>query len=124
MQEYIQELQEKAGLTKEQATKAMTVLVDKIKSKVPDAFHGIINNLFSDKEENASDSFQKKYETFTEQTEEKLKKFSGKAEEEFKDFANKAEDMAEDTQKKSEEMIKDIKSKLSDMFGKQKPPSE
>lgn len=122
MQEYIQELQEKAGLTEEQATKAMEVLVAKIKSKVPVAFHGIIDNLFADKEKKESSSFQDKYKDFSEEINENFKKFSRQAREELNDVADKAEDFASDIQKKSDEAIRELGDKLSDLFGKKTPP--
>lgn len=124
MQEYIQELQEKAGLTEEQATKAMAVLLAKIKSKVPEAFHGIIDNLFADKKKREEGSFQDKYKDFSEQVNENFQKFSKQAREEMSDVADKAEDFAGDIQKRSDEAIKELGDKLSGLFGKKPPPNE
>lgn len=54
MQEYIQELQEKVGLTEEQATQAVKVLFEKIKSKIPEPLQAMAANLFADSDEESS----------------------------------------------------------------------
>lgn len=48
MQEFINELKEKVGLTEEQATKAVEVLFEKIKSKVPESLHDLMGSFFAD----------------------------------------------------------------------------
>lgn len=50
MEEYIKELQEKVGLTEEQATKAVNVLFEKIKSKIPEPLQAMAANLFASDE--------------------------------------------------------------------------
>lgn len=66
MQEYIKELQEKVGLTEEQATKAVAVLIAKIKSKVPESLQGMVDNVIGSQGEEES-------------LEDKIRKFQGKA---------------------------------------------
>jgi len=46
MEEYIRELQEKVGLTEEQATKAVAVLFEKVKSKIPEPLQQMAANMF------------------------------------------------------------------------------
>ncbi|HEX5552429.1 MAG TPA: phage tail tape measure C-terminal domain-containing protein [Chitinophagaceae bacterium] len=113
MQEYINELQQKAGLTAEQAKKAIETIIAKVKSKVPESFHGGIDSIFAGQGE----SIQQKYQAFSDQAEEKLKAFGGQAKEQLSDFADKAEDIAGDVQQKADEMIKGLEDKLSDFLG-------
>jgi hypothetical protein len=44
MQDLIQQLTEKAGLTTEQAEQSLMVIQDYIKSKIPPMMHGMIDN--------------------------------------------------------------------------------
>ncbi len=46
MQDLIQELQEKAGLTEEQAIKAIETLKEYISGKVPPMFSGFVDQFF------------------------------------------------------------------------------
>lgn len=70
MQEYIRELQEKAGLTEEQATRAVAVLIEKVKSKIPEPLQGMVENIFADQEEGMS--LQDKLKRFQQKTQEGL----------------------------------------------------
>ncbi len=70
MQEYIRELQEKAGLTEEQATKAVTVLIEKVKSKIPEPLQGMVEHVFADNGEGLS--IQDKLKSFQQNTKEGL----------------------------------------------------
>ncbi|GAA4303168.1 hypothetical protein [Compostibacter hankyongensis] len=47
MQEFIQELQQKVGLNPDQAKQAVETILEKIKAKVPESFHGAIDSIFS-----------------------------------------------------------------------------
>lgn len=47
MEEYIKALQEKVGLTEEQATQAVQVLFEKIKAKIPEPLQAMAANLFA-----------------------------------------------------------------------------
>lgn len=48
MEQIIKELQEKAGLTEEQAKKALEVMKDFIQSKIPPMMHGMVDNFLKD----------------------------------------------------------------------------
>ncbi len=54
MQEYIKELQDKVGLTEEQATQAVMVLFEKIKSKIPEPLQAMAANMFAGDQEEGS----------------------------------------------------------------------
>lgn len=120
MQEYIKELQEKAGLTAEQARKAIQTIVAKVKSKVPESFHGGIDSIFG---ENASANFQEKARSFSDQAEEKINEFRGQAKEQISKLADEAEEIAGEVQDRADEMVKGLTDKLSGMFNQNKPSS-
>lgn len=119
MQEYIDELQEKAGLTAEQAKKAIETIVAKVKSKVPESFHASIDGIFAGQ---TSDNFQQKARSFSDQAEDTIKEFSGQAREQISKLADEAEEIAGEMQDKAEEMMKGLSDKLSGIFGKKTPP--
>lgn len=119
MQEYIDELQKKAGLTAEQARKAIETIVAKVKTKVPESFHGGIDSIFSAQ---TTEAFQQKARSFSDQAEDTIKEFSGQAREQISKLANEAEDIAGQMQEKAEEMMKGWGDKMSGMFGKKTPP--
>lgn len=119
MKEYINELQEKAGLTAEQAKKAIETIVAKVKSKVPESFHGSIDSIFG---EEASETFQQKARSFSDQAEEKIKEFRSQAKEQISKLADEAEDIAGEVKDRAEDIVKDMSDKLSGMFNKKTPP--
>lgn len=119
MQEYINELQEKVGLTEEQAKKAIETIVAKVKTKVPESLHGSIDSIFSAQ---PSDAFQQKARSFSDQAEETIKEFSGQAREQINKLANEAEEIAGEMQDKAEEMLKGLSDTVSGIFGKKTPP--
>jgi hypothetical protein len=123
MQEYIDELKSKVGLTAEQAKKAIETIVAKVKTKVPESFHGSIDGIFSSAA-NASASASQRAEDFAGQAEEKLKAFGQQAREQLSSLAEKAEDMAGDVQQKAEEAVKDLGDKFSGLFGKTPTPEK
>jgi hypothetical protein len=51
MEQIIKQLEEKAGLTEEQAIKALEVMKDFIQSKIPPMMHGMVENFLKDSEE-------------------------------------------------------------------------
>lgn len=119
MQEYIDELQRKAGLTAEQAKKAIETIVAKVKTKVPESLHGSIDGIFSGQN---ADSFQQKARSFSDQAEEKVREFSGQAREQISKLADEAEEMAGQVQDRAQEFMKDLSDKVSEVFGKKTPP--
>lgn len=50
MSTIINQLKEKAGLTEEQAIKAVEVVKEYIQSKIPPAMHGMVENFLQDQE--------------------------------------------------------------------------
>lgn len=124
MQEFINDLQQKVGLTAEQAKSALETIVAKVKSKIPESLHGSIDSIFSGKGSEAAASFQAKAQEFSNQASEKLKEFSNQAKSQLGDFANQAEDLAQGAQQKAEETVKGLGDKLSGLFGKKTPPAE
>lgn len=57
MQELIQQLKDKAGLTDEQAKQAVLVMKDFIHGKVPPMFSGFVNNFFANDKETDKDDY-------------------------------------------------------------------
>lgn len=55
MEELINQLKQKAGLTDEQATKAIEVLKDYIYGKVPPMFSGFVDNFFAKSKQDSSE---------------------------------------------------------------------
>ena len=55
MQDLIQELQIKAGLTEEQALLAIQTMKEYIHSKVPPMFSGFVDSFFAGKSNNSED---------------------------------------------------------------------
>lgn len=101
MQEYIDELQQKAGLTEEQAKQAIDIIVNKVKSKVPESFHSAIDNLFAG--QTASDALKQKYQDFSDQASEKLQQFGKEAQEQLNKAAEQATDFAKEMSEKAKD---------------------
>lgn len=106
MQEYIDELQQKAGLTEEQAKQAIDVIVSKVKSKVPESFHSAIDNLFAG--QTASDALKQKYQDFSDQASEKLQQFGKEAQEQLNEAAKQATDFAKEVSDKAKDFWKKL----------------
>ncbi|TAM97345.1 MAG: hypothetical protein EPN39_11440 [Chitinophagaceae bacterium] len=106
MQEYIDELQQKAGLTEEQAKQAIDIIVNKVKSKVPETFHSAIDNLFAG--QTASDALKQKYQDFSDQASEKLQQFGKEAQEQLNEAAKQATDFAKEMSDKAKDFWKKI----------------
>lgn len=71
MQEYIKALQEEVGLTEEQATKSVQVLLEKIKENIPEPFQAMAANMFlgGDSESGTEeDSLMDKVKQFAQKT--------------------------------------------------------
>lgn len=106
MQEYIDELQQKAGLTEQQAKQAIDIIVNKVKSKVPESFHSAIDNLFAG--QTASDALKQKYQDFSDQASEKLQQFGKEAQEQLNEAAKQAADFAKEMSDKAKDFWKKI----------------
>lgn len=105
MQELIQNLKDRAGLTDDQAVKAIDTVKDFVKSKLPAAIAGNVDNWFSGLGGAAAP--QPKKEGLADQAEDFLDNVSDKVE----DWAEKAKDKAED-------IMKEAKDKISGFFDK------
>ncbi len=114
MQELITQLTEKAGISAEQAAKAINTIKDFVKEKFP-MLSGAVDNMFAGSADNAAPAAAA---TATEapKAEEHsvLDKISdvipGETGEKIEDFAKKAADKAED-------VFDNVKDKLSGLFG-------
>jgi hypothetical protein len=115
MQELITKLTEKAGISAEQATKAIDTIKDFVKEKFP-MLGGAVDNMFasSGSATAASATAAPVAEAPKAEEHSMLDKISdvipGQAGEKIEDFAKKAADKAED-------VFDTMKDKLSDMFG-------
>lgn len=105
MQEFIDELQQKVGLTAEQAKKAIETIIEKVKTKVPEMLHGTIDSVFTAGSQKGEDLMQRAQE------------FARQAKDKAGEYADKAEDWAEDTKDKAEDIVKNMGDKLSGLFG-------
>lgn len=106
MQEYIDELQQKVGLTADQAKQAVETIVNKVKSKVPESFHSAIDNLFAG--QTASDALKQKYQDFSDQAGEKLQQFGSEAKEQLNEAAKQATEFAKDVTEKAKDFWKKL----------------
>lgn len=57
MNELVNLIQEKAGISEEQATKAVEAMKEFISGKVPPMFSGFVDNFFASSKPDSSDSF-------------------------------------------------------------------
>lgn len=65
MQDYVRELQEKVGLTEEQATQSVQVLFEKLKSSIPAPLQQMAENMFmGGSSENEEGSLMDKVQQF------------------------------------------------------------
>jgi len=101
MQELIQQLQEKAGLTPEQAVKSVDVIKEFVKGKLPPFIAGTVDSWFAN---------------MASQSEAKKEGFMDQAGDFLDDMKDKVEDWAEDAKDKATHLAKDAKDKLSDIF--------
>jgi polyhydroxyalkanoate synthesis regulator phasin len=91
MEELIKEVSDKAGVTPEQAKKAITVVADSLKSKMPHVFHSQIDNLINGG--TLSDSAKKKFEELKTDLEDAAKNIGTKAEEFAKEMKSKVDEL-------------------------------
>ncbi|CAL1520561.1 hypothetical protein [Chitinophaga sp. MM2321] len=94
MQELIQQLQAKAGLTTEQAAQSIEVIKEYVKGKLPPFIAGTVDNWFA----GMSDKTETKKEGLLDQ----------------------AGDFLENVKDKAEDWAEDAKDKVSDFFNKDK----
>ena len=98
MQELIKKLTDTAGLTEEQAKKAVETVSSYIKDRLPDSFKSQIDNLVNGGK-------------LSEGVKSKMNEIMG-------DFREKTEDLIGDVRDKTEDIISEVKEKFSDIFSK------
>jgi len=91
----LKQLKAKAGLSEEQALKAVQTIADFIKSKVPPMMHGMIDNFLTeeesimDKMKDIADTAKDNMEDFAKDAGEKMSEFGAKAQDATKDALDK-----------------------------------
>ncbi len=91
----LEQLKAKAGLSEEQALKAVQTIADFIKSKVPPMMHGMIDNFLTeeesimDKMKDIADTAKDNVEDFAKDASEKMSEFGAKAQDATKDALDK-----------------------------------
>lgn len=91
----LEQLKAKAGLSEEQALKAVQTIADFIKSKVPPMMHGMIDNFLTeeesimDKMKDIADTAKDNMEDFAKDASEKMSEFGAKAQDATKDALDK-----------------------------------
>ena len=127
MQDLIKQLQDKAGLTEEQAHKSLQTIKEYIQSKLPPMMQGMVDNFMgmqsadtddfmepADKKEPAvekikvvAEEAKEKIEDFAEDAKEEAEAFAKEASEKIGEWADKAENAAQEAIGKLKDMIKD-----------------
>ncbi len=121
MQELINKLVSEAGLSAEQASKSLQVVMDYVKSKVPSPLAANIDAMFSGAQAQVKEeSFMDKAEDMAETAKDRLEDMAENAKDKLEDFAENAKDKIGDAAEKAEEMAKDALNKLKGMLGKDK----
>ncbi len=101
MQELIDKLVTKAGLTLEQATRSAKVMLEHVKAKLPPAFTSNIEHLFSGNNTGEpKESWQNRAEDLAEHAKEKFEEISAEAKEKMGEVADKTEAMAKEALEK------------------------
>lgn len=103
MQELIEQLQEKAGLTAEQAKQSIEVVKEYVKGKLPPFIAGTVDNWFA----GMADKSAAKKESFAE-----------KAGDFLDDVKDKVEDWSEEAADKAGQFAQTTKDKVSGLFNK------
>ncbi len=91
----LEQLKAKAGLSEEQALKAVQTIADFIKSKVPPMMHGMIDNFLTeeesimDKMKDIADTAKDNMEDFAKDAGDKMSEFGAKAQDATKDALDK-----------------------------------
>jgi uncharacterized protein YjbJ (UPF0337 family) len=107
MQELIEKIVAEAGISAEQAGKALQTVAEFVKSKVPPTFSGMIDSILSGQQ----------FEMKEESLQDKAADFAGAAKDKLEDLAGDAKDKLSDAAEKAEELAKDTLGKLKGMFG-------
>ena len=98
----LDQLKQQAGLTEEQAIKAVQTMATFIKGKVPPMMHGMIDNFLGEQESMLD----------------KMKNLGETAKENAEDFAKEAGDKMGEWSNKAQDATKDAMDKLNDFMKK------
>lgn len=125
MQEFIEALIKQAGLTEQQAKKALGVIISKAKTKVPESFHGAIDSVFGSMPEESSGNQQQSGSQTSgqpqkERTGAKLEEFGSEARKRINELAEKVEGLAEETRDRAEELIDIMRERLNAFLNERK----
>lgn len=100
----MEQLKQKAGLTEDQALKAVHTIAEFIKGKVPPMMHGMIDNFLTEDESIAD----------------KMKGLADTAKNNMGDFAKEAGDKMSEWGNKAQDATKDALDKMKDFMKKDK----
>ncbi len=100
----MEQLKQKAGLTEDQALKAVHTIAEFIKSKVPPMMHGMIDNFL----------------TGDESIMDKMKDIAGTAKDNMEGFAKEAGEKMNEWGSKAQDATKDALDKMKDFMKKDK----
>ena len=133
MQDLINKLVAEAGLNAEQATKALTTMLDHVKSKLPSAMHGTLDAMLGNATPDAANvnasaepSLMDKAGDMAGDAKEKLTDMAGAAKEKFAAFTTpenldhlkeQATEKLDDLKEQAGDMAKDALGKLKGLFG-------
>ena len=131
LQEFIQQLVQKAGITEAQAAKAATVAHEFIKSKLPPQMAGTVDGFFAGTVDPAaniaanaaantaskSEDMMDKAKDMAKDAGEKISDFAGKAKDKAEDFAEDAGKKLGEWADKAGDMAEDALDKIKGMFG-------
>ena len=127
MHDLIKQLKEKAGLTEDQAQKALVTIKEYIQSKLPPVMHGMVDNFMGNMPDDDdaddiadagsnNDDWKKKAEHVTNEAAEKLEDLAEDAKQEAEDFAKEATEKISEWAVKAESAAEDAINKLKDML--------
>lgn len=133
MQDLIELLQNKAGLTEAQAHKSLMVIKEYIQSKLPPMMSGMVDNFLGNDFTTDDDDFYpgapagssdkeeliQKATVVTKEATEKIENIAIEAKEEVEDFAREASEQIDKWAEKAEEAAQEAINKLKDMMEEQ-----
>ncbi len=127
MQELIQQLQAKVGISEQQALVAANTVKDYVKTKVPPMFTGMVDQFFSGGSFDPSAAmkaaqgqqadFMSKAKDAAQDATEKIQDFTKEAIDKSSDFAKQANDYMHNWAKQAGGWSEDALNKFKDMFG-------
>lgn len=126
MQELVQQLMSKAGLSEAQATQSIATIKEFIQGKLPPQMSAMVDGFFSGNfnpgaatgaAKPQQDDWMDKAKATAAQAGEKIEDFAQDAAEKAKQFAKEAGKKAEEWADKAEDMAEDAIEKLKGMFG-------